>query len=60
MRPHNWERFSFGAWLLNAARSTASSQQTGDSPCKQTGTDRLEYPAQRKTFEVNRVEAMAI
>src|SRR6476620_5384222 len=19
MRPHNWERFSFGAWLLNAA-----------------------------------------
>jgi transposase len=28
--------------------STASSQQAGDSPCKQAGTDRVEYPAQRK------------
>jgi transposase len=44
MRPHNWQRFSFGTWLQNAA--PAAPQQAGDGPGKQAGPDRLERPAQ--------------
>jgi hypothetical protein len=49
MRSHNWERLSFGVWRSERS-STASSQQAGNGPGQQTGTGRVEHPAQRKDF----------
>ena len=45
MRPHNWERFSFGAWLLNAA-PRLHRNKLATALANKTGRDRLEHPAQ--------------
>ena len=41
MRPQNWERFSFGAWLTEAA-ATDAQEQAGNGPGQQARPHRLE------------------
>jgi transposase len=59
MRPHNWERFSFGAWLLNAAPRLHRNKLATALANKLA---RITWSILRneKTFDLNRHEVMAI
>ena len=59
MRPHNWERFSFGTWLLNAAPRLHRNKLATALANKLA---RIAWSILRneKTFDINRHEAMAI
>src|SRR5580693_4581970 len=59
MRPHNWERFSFGTWLLNAAPRLHRNKLATALTNKLA---RIAWSILRneKTFDINRHEAMAI
>ena len=49
MRPHNWPRFSFGAWLKTASERLAPEQARG-RPGQQARAHRLERPASRQSL----------
>jgi transposase len=59
MRPHNWERFSFGPWLLNAAPRLHRNKLATALANKLA---RIAWSILRneKTFDLNRHEGMAI
>ena len=59
MRPHNWERFSFGAWLLNAAPRLHRNKLATALANKLA---RIAWSILRneKTFDAHRHEVMAI
>ena len=59
MRPHNWERFSFGAWLLNGAPRLYRNKLATALANKLA---RIAWNILRneKTFDINRHKAMAI
>jgi transposase len=59
MRPHNWERFSFGAWLLNAAPRLHRNKLATALANKLA---RIAWSILRneKTFDIPRHEVMAI
>ena len=59
MRPHNWERFSFGAWLLNA---TPRLHRNKLATALANKLARIAWSILRneKVFDVPRREAMAI
>ena len=59
MRPHNWERFSFGAWLLNAAPRLHRNKLATTLANKLA---RIAWSILRneKTFDLNHHEVMAI
>jgi len=59
MRPNNWERFSFGTWLLNAAPRLHRNKLATALANKLA---RIAWSILRneKTFDINRHEAMAI
>jgi transposase len=59
MRPHNWERFSFGTWLLNAAPRL---QRNKLETALANKLARIAWSILRndKTFDINRHEVMAI
>src|ERR1700730_332459 len=59
MRPNNWERFSFGAWLLNAAPRLHRNKLATALANKLA---RIAWSILRneKTFDINRHEAVAI
>jgi transposase len=59
MRPHNWERFSFGAWLLNAAPRLHRNKLATALANKLA---RIAWSVLRneKAFDIDRHEVMAI
>ncbi|MGH9444831.1 MAG: IS110 family transposase [Terriglobia bacterium] len=59
MRPHNWERFSFGPWLLNAAPRLHRNKLATALANKLA---RIAWSILRheRTFDMNRHEALAI
>jgi transposase len=59
MRPHNWERFSFGTWLLNAAPRLHRNKLATALANKLA---RIAWSILRneKTFDISRHEVMAI
>ncbi len=59
MRPHNWERFSFGAWLQNAAPRLHRNKLATALANKLA---RIAWSVLRngQTFDINRKEATAI
>jgi transposase len=59
MRPHNWERFSFGAWLRNTAPRMHRNKLATALANKLA---RIAWSVLRneKTFDINRHEVMAI
>ena len=59
MRPHNWDRFSFGAWLLNAAPRLHRNKLATALANKLA---RIAWSILRneRTFDINRHEALAI
>jgi transposase len=59
MRPHNWERFSFGTWLVNAAPRMHRNKLATALANKLA---RIAWSILRneKTFDINRHEVMAI
>lgn len=59
MRPHNWDRFSFGTWLLNAAPRLYRNKLATAVANKLA---RIVWSVLRNetTFDINRQEAMAI
>jgi transposase len=59
MRPHNWERFDFGAWLRNAAPRLHRSKLATALANKLA---RIAWSILRneRTFDINRHEALAI
>ena len=59
MRPHNWERFSFGAWLQNAARRLHRNKLATAWPTSWRGSPGASC-ATRRAFDAPRHEVMAI
>ena len=59
MRPHNWERFSFGAWLHHAAPRLHRNKLATALANKLA---RIAWSVLRngQTFDINRKEATAI
>ena len=59
MRPHNWERFSFGAWLLNAA-PRLHRNKLATALANKLARIALSILRNERTFDINRYDAMAI
>ena len=56
MRPHNWEKFSFGAWLQGGAAADAP-QQAGDRARQQARPHRLERAEACTAFDTHRMRS---